>query len=195
MFRPLIEMKSKKSCSPCRKLSNGMLHTTFTQGNRVDSQLLVIGSQIANLTPDLYFGRNLCFRCLNESCEPILNIYVSIDFQWYKETFNPIGFNPCNCPLKIQESIGTPIPKMGVRLGVWGFMPSHFFTLLGAWDVIPRLPSWPATLQALALVVSLRLKLWWLFWPIMYNSPFFNVKSFIFLTSLYFYCKNNVPSI
>jgi hypothetical protein len=31
----------KQSCSPCWKLSNGMLHTTCTQGNWVNSWLLV----------------------------------------------------------------------------------------------------------------------------------------------------------
>jgi hypothetical protein len=48
---------------------------------------------------------------------------------------------------------------MGVHLGVRGFMPSHSFALLGAQDVTPELLSWPATLQALALVVSPRLGL------------------------------------
>jgi hypothetical protein len=38
-----------------------MWHTTYTQGSRVDSQLLVIKSQTDNLTPDLSFGQNLCF--------------------------------------------------------------------------------------------------------------------------------------
>ncbi len=64
----------KKRCSPHRELSNGMWHVTFTQGNLVDSQILMVGSQIANLTPDLSFGHNVCFKCTNESCEPILNI-------------------------------------------------------------------------------------------------------------------------
>jgi hypothetical protein len=68
--------------------------------------------------------------------------------------------NPCNYPLKIWESIEIPISKMGVQLGVWGFNPSHSFALSKAWDVIPGLPSRPATLQAFALVASLRLRLW-----------------------------------
>jgi hypothetical protein len=40
-----------------------------------------------------------------------------------------MSFDPCNFPLKIQESIGTPTPKMGVHLGVWGFIPLHSPTL------------------------------------------------------------------
>jgi hypothetical protein len=69
---------------PRQELFNDMSHATYTQENWVDSQLLMVRSQIANLTPDLSFGHNLCFRCPNGSCEPILDIYVSIDFQWYK---------------------------------------------------------------------------------------------------------------
>jgi hypothetical protein len=29
-----------------------------------------------------------------------------------------MGFDPCNCFLKIQESIETPTPKVGAHLGV-----------------------------------------------------------------------------
>jgi hypothetical protein len=70
----------KQSYSPHQELFNGIWHATCTQGNWVDSWLLVVGSKIVNLTPDLSFGHNLCFRCPNGSCEPILNIYVSIAF-------------------------------------------------------------------------------------------------------------------
>jgi hypothetical protein len=94
------------------------------------------------------------------SCKPILDIYVPRFFQWYKELFDPMGFDPYYCFLKILESIRTPTLKMGAHLGVWGFIPSHFPTLLGAWDVTPGLPSWRAPLQDLALVASPRLRLW-----------------------------------
>jgi hypothetical protein len=119
----------------------------------------VVGSQNANLTPDLSFGHNLCFRCLDGSCNLILYTCASITFQWYKELYEPMGFDPCNHLLKIQKFVGTLTPKMGVHLGVWGFIPSHSFTLPRALDVTPRLPSWFATLQALALVMNLRLGL------------------------------------
>jgi hypothetical protein len=59
----------------------------------------------------------------------------------------------------IWESTRTPTPKVGVPLGVWGFIPSHSFALSGAWNVTPEFPSWPSLLQALALVVSPRLGL------------------------------------
>ncbi len=58
-----------------------------------------------NLTPDPSFGHNLCFICSNGLLEPILGIYVLRSFQWYKECFNPLSFDPCNCSLKIWESI------------------------------------------------------------------------------------------
>jgi len=66
----------KQSCSSRRKLFNGMSHVVYKQVNRVDSRLFMVGSQIANLTPDLSFGHNLCFKCLNEQWELILDIYV-----------------------------------------------------------------------------------------------------------------------
>jgi hypothetical protein len=52
----------KQSCSPCQKLSNDMWHATCTQGNRGNSQLLMVRSQIGNLTFGPSFGHNLCFR-------------------------------------------------------------------------------------------------------------------------------------
>ncbi len=76
-----IEMRSKEKLNPCRKLFNGIWHTTYKQGNRGDSQLLVVGNQIANLTPGLFLGHNLCLKCPNRSCEPNLDIYVSRAFQ------------------------------------------------------------------------------------------------------------------
>jgi hypothetical protein len=69
-----LRWSRKQSCSPHQGLSIGMLHATCTQENRFDSQLLVVRSQIGNLTPDLSFRHNLCFKCLNGSCEPILDI-------------------------------------------------------------------------------------------------------------------------
>jgi hypothetical protein len=115
----------KKSCIPRRELSNSMSHTACTQQNRVDSQLLVVGSQIGNLTPGLSFGRNLCYWCPNGKCEPILRIYASRDFRWYKEHFKARSFDPCNRVLNIQESFWDSKSHMGVNLGVWRFIPSH----------------------------------------------------------------------
>jgi hypothetical protein len=135
----------KQSCIAHWELSNGLLHATCTQESRVDSRLLVVGSQIGNLTPDLSFGHNLCLKYLNESCEPILDIYISTAFQWYKELFNPLGFDPCNRPLKIRESTRTPTPKVGAPWECKG-MTSHSFALPGAWDVTFMLPLLAHTL-------------------------------------------------
>jgi hypothetical protein len=126
-----------------------MWQATWTQRNWGDSQLLVVGSQIANLTIGPSFSHNLCLKCPNGSCEPILDIYIPRAFQWCKELFNKIGFDPFNCSLKVWDSIETPTPKVGAHLGVWGFIPSHSPTFMGAWDVTHGLPSWPAPLQAL----------------------------------------------
>jgi hypothetical protein len=112
------------------------------------------------LTFDPSFGHNLCLKYLNGSCEPILDIYIPRNFQWYKELFNPINFDPWNLPLKIRESMGTPIPKMRAHLGVCGFILLHSPTLPWAWNVTLGLHSWPTPFQAFALVASPRLGLW-----------------------------------
>jgi hypothetical protein len=130
----------EQSCSPHWKISNGMSYFTNTQGNWGDSQLLII----RNFGP--FFGHNLCFKCPNESCKPILDIYVPRNFQWYNELFNPMGFDYCNHSMKIQGSIGTPTPKVGAHLGVWGFIPSHSPILPRACNVTPDLHTWPAPL-------------------------------------------------
>jgi hypothetical protein len=135
-----------------------MSHVASTQGNWVESWLLVVGNQIANLTSNLSFGHNLCYRCPNGQCKPMLDIYTLISFQWYKELFKAMGFDPWNCALKIQESIGTPTPNMGIHLRVWGFIPSHSLALSGACDVTFRSFSWPATLQPFAFGHELKVR-------------------------------------
>jgi hypothetical protein len=54
-----------------------------------------------------------------------LNIYVSKVFQWYKECFNPMSFDPWNTFLKIWNYLGILTPKMEVHLEVCGSIPSH----------------------------------------------------------------------
>jgi hypothetical protein len=149
----------KQSCSSHQELSNSMWHTTYMQGNLVDFWLLVVGSQIGNLTPSLSFGHNLCFRCPNGSCEPISNIYVLKAFYSHKEILNLMSFDPYNHSLKIRKSTGTLTPKVKVPLGVWGFILSHSFALPGTWNVTPRLPLGSHSCKPFALVASPRLGL------------------------------------
>ncbi len=109
-----------------------MSHSTCTHRGRVNSRLLVIGSQIANLTLGLSFDHNLCCRCPNGSCKVIFNIYTSRPFQWYKEHFKARCFDPCNWALKFWESRRTPSShfweckshphtcfKVGLRQKLW----------------------------------------------------------------------------
>ncbi len=90
----------------------------------------MVGSQIGSLIPSPFFGHNLCFKCSNGSCEPILNIFISIAFQWYKELFNPMSFDP----LKLFfESSGIHLDsnfKVGAHLGVCGLILSFFYTFM-----------------------------------------------------------------
>ncbi len=98
----------KRSSSSHQKLSNGVSQSTCMHRCRVNSQLLMVRSQTANLTPDLSFSHNYCCTCLNGSCKPILDIYTSIAFQWYKERPNARCFDPCNWTLNFWESLRTP---------------------------------------------------------------------------------------
>jgi len=102
------ERGPNQSCSSPQELSIGVLHFTCTHRNQVDSRLLMVGSQTANLTLDLSFDHNLCCRCPNGSCKAILDIYTSRPFQWYKERLNARCFDPCNRALSFWESRRTP---------------------------------------------------------------------------------------
>jgi hypothetical protein len=133
----------KQSCNSRRELFNGMWHVVCSQVNWVDSRLFLVGSQIGSLTPSPSFGHNLCFRCPNEQCEPILNINVPRAFQWYNKRHKPLSFDPSNRSLKFWESTGTLSPKVRVALGVWRLTPSHSPTLSGVSDVTPELPLGP----------------------------------------------------
>ncbi len=149
----------KQSYSPCWEIFNNMLHVAYTQGNPVNSRLLVVKNQIVSLTPDLSFGHNLCFRCPNGRHGPILDIYASIAFQWYKELFEAMSFDPCNYALKIQESIWDSNSQHGSSFGSVRVHSLTLFALPRACEVAPRSPSWLATLQPLVLVTSPRLGL------------------------------------
>ncbi len=155
----------KQSCSLCQKLFNSMSHAICTHGNQVDSRFLVVGSQIANLTPSLSFGHNLCFRYPNEQCKPILDIYVLRAFQWYKGLHKPLRF-PWITLWSFGGSTGTPSPKVGVALGVWKFTPSHFPTLPAVCDVTVGLSFGRHPCNPFVLVVNPKLGLrhflgWW----------------------------------
>jgi hypothetical protein len=102
------------------------------------------------LTLDLSFDHNLRFRLPNGWYEVILHIYVLIVFQWYKEFFEPMSFGPCNCVLKIWESISDSNSRNGSSLGsvrVHSLTLFALFALPRACDVTPGPPSWLATLQ------------------------------------------------
>ncbi len=119
----LLRWGLMQSCSSHQELSNDMWHATYTQGNWDDSWLLVVGSQIDNLTTGPSFDHNLCFRYPNVLCEPILDKYVTKYFQWYKEFFNPLIFYLCNCSLKIQKSSRLQLPKWELTWECGGSFP------------------------------------------------------------------------
>ncbi len=98
----------KQTCSSPWELFNGGLHSACTHRGQVDSPLLVVGSQIGNLTPGPSFAHNLCCRCPNGPCQAIFDIYASRPFQRYKGHFKARCFDPCNRVLSFRESQRTP---------------------------------------------------------------------------------------
>jgi hypothetical protein len=89
-----------------------MSHFPFGGREEVDSQLLVVGSQTASLTPGPSFAHNLGDRCSNGQCEAIFDIYVSRPFQWHQEHLNARCFGPCCRTLDLRESRRTPSPQL-----------------------------------------------------------------------------------
>jgi hypothetical protein len=101
-----------QTCNSQRELSNAMLHSWSTRQEHVNSWLLVVGSQIADLTPGPSFTHNLGCRCPNDQCKAILDIYTSRTFQWHQEHPNARCFGPCCWALNIWESWRTPNPQL-----------------------------------------------------------------------------------
>jgi hypothetical protein len=85
-----------------------MSHSCCRRREEVDSRLLVVGSQTANLTPAPSFAHNLVYIRPNDSCKAILDIYTSRPFQWHKEQSNARIFDPWNWALNFRESWETP---------------------------------------------------------------------------------------
>ncbi len=128
-----------QSCSSRWELSNAVSHSSRRRREEVDSRILVVGSQIANLTPGPSFAHNLGCRCPNCQCEAIFDIYVLIPFQWHQERLNARCFGPCCWALNIQESRRTPNLQL---FQVLGFTPT-----LGQSGVATRtMLRWPQML-------------------------------------------------
>jgi hypothetical protein len=117
----------KQSCSLHWDPFNVMLYTTCMRGNWGDSQLLVIGSQIAILIPGLSFGHNLCFRCPNGSWEPILDIWIPIAFQWYKKNSIQWFLTPVITLCRFGSPLELQLPKCEI---LWECEGSFHHTFL-----------------------------------------------------------------
>jgi len=98
-----------------------MSHSLRRRRERVDSRLLVVGSQTTSLTPSPSFAHNLGCRCPNGQCEAIFDIYVSRPFQWHQEHLNARCFGPCCRALNIRESRRAPNLQL---FQVLGFTPT-----------------------------------------------------------------------
>jgi hypothetical protein len=95
-----------QTCSPLWELSNAVLHSPSARWERVDSRLLMVGSQT------LSFAHNLGCRCPNDQCEAISDIYTSRPFQWHQEHPKARCFASYCQTLKIRESRRAPNPQL-----------------------------------------------------------------------------------
>jgi hypothetical protein len=134
-YRIRSQQGLNQSCSSPWELSNAVLHSRIRSREEVDSWLVVVGSQTANLTPGLSLAHNLGGRCPNDQCKIIMDIYASRPFQWHQEHLNARCFGPCCRVLNIRESRRTPSPQL------WecGFHP-HTWPKWGC-DSHPHTPS------------------------------------------------------
>jgi hypothetical protein len=105
-FRVRSRRGLNQSCSLRRDLSNAMSHSQIGCREEV------------SLTPSPSFAHNLGYRCPNDQCEAIFDIYSSRPFQWHQEHLNARRFGPCCWALNIRESRRTPNPP---TLQVLGF--------------------------------------------------------------------------
>jgi hypothetical protein len=129
----------KVSCSLHQELFNGMLHVIYTHENRVDFWLLVVESQIVNLT----FALLLAITCDQMSKWAIQAHFRYLSFKIFpliEKTPQTIEFWPLQSPF---ENLGvhwdSNSPKWN-SLRVWGFIPSHLLTLPGVCCVTPNFP-------------------------------------------------------
>jgi hypothetical protein len=120
----------------------------------------VVGSQIANLTPDPSFGHNSCFRCPNGSCESILNIYISMAFQWSKNSSIQWVLAPIIALWKFGGPLGLQLPKWEFT---WEGESSFSHTFLHSQEHEMWLSGFslgPQPWKPFVLVASPRLRLW-----------------------------------
>jgi hypothetical protein len=111
-YRVRSQQGLNQSCSPRWDLFKAMLHSQFGGREEVDSRRLVVGSQVASLTPGPSFAHNLGCRCPNDKCEAIFDIYISKPFQWHQEHFNARCFRLCCWAINIRESRRIPNPQL-----------------------------------------------------------------------------------
>ncbi len=110
-----------QTCSPRRDLSNDVSHSQFGGQKEVNSWLLVVKSQTASLTPGPSFAHNLGYRCPNDQCEAIFDIYASRPF--------PMTLRTPQCEvflalLSNSKHSGVPKDSKSSTLEVLGFTPT-----------------------------------------------------------------------
>jgi len=125
-WRSPIEMRSKAKLYPLSKAFQRCVACHLHTREPGQSWLLVVESQTTNLTLGPSFGHNLCFRCSNGSCEPILDIYILRALQWYKELLKPFLFDPVIALWIFKTPPGLHLPKWELPWECEGSFPHTF---------------------------------------------------------------------
>ncbi len=117
LITPCSDLQSgwgmKKTCNSPSELSNGVLHSACTHRGRVDSRLLVVGSQIVNLTPGLSFAHNLCCICPNGPCKAFLTSTLQDLSNGIKNTSRRGVLTPAIKLWTLGNPRGLPSPHFG----------------------------------------------------------------------------------
>jgi hypothetical protein len=161
----------KQNYNPCQELSNNMWHASYTHVFQDNYQLLMVGNQIGTSTLDPFFGHNLCFKYSNGSWKPILNIYVSRTFQWYKNFLIQWILTPEIPFWRFRTPKGFQLPKWK---STWECVDS-FLHIPSSANVSPKLCFQLAPFHAFALIVSPRLRSWHLKLPKASFNPLFSL--------------------
>jgi hypothetical protein len=110
-----------QTCNPRRDLSNDVSHSQFGGRKKVDSRLLVVGSQTASLTPGPSFAHNLGYTCPNDQ---LRGHFLYLRFKTFPMTPRTPQCEVFWALLSNSKHSGVPEDSKSPTLEVLGFTPT-----------------------------------------------------------------------
>jgi hypothetical protein len=111
-----------QTCSPRRDLSNEVSNSQFGGREKLDSRLLVVGSQTASLTPGPSFHHNLGYKCSNDQC--MRGHFLYLRFKTFPMTLRTPQCEVFWALLLSSEHSGVSEDSKSPTLEVLGFTPT-----------------------------------------------------------------------